>query len=221
MELHRGKVITHGPELPVVQMPRSLPFRLKVHLQDLGEERWTLPDNTTTTRQILFRTIPVSDLANAVDYAEVAITETAVPATPQLDQRFYLAEKSLQDTVLEGTARVVLKVGAKGDGTNATYIDRIAVDVEKVDAANTYTTLASSDITLTTELSNAATAWTTWDWQVFFNLGRTGIERDENLCLRVRIWAYMATGGTAQAIRLYYQRGTEDSYLEIPLDEIV
>lgn len=212
----------------IATAPRSIPRYLRLAAQNIGEETWTLPDGSTTTSYILAREPVPASLANASDYIEQAVTDTS--SALQIDQRFVWAENqllgyyssisdALDSLVVEGTAPIVLKVGALGDGTHATYIDQIQVSLEVLDSSGTYTQKALSDITLSTPLSNDTTSWVTWDWYCLLNLSRTEILATENIVLRVRLYGYMDTGGTSQAVRLYFTRGSTDSFVDIPLDE--
>ena len=210
--------LTQRPFQKVATAPRAVPRYMRLYAQHIGDDNWTLPDGTTTTDMVLVREPVPASLANANDYIEAAVTATT--STLYIDQRFVLAEQPMQDLVIEGLARVVMRVGAKGDGTYATYIDRIIIDIERVTSAGTYTSIASKDITLSTALSNSSTTWATWDWQVLLSLGRTTQGYDTNLVLRIRVYAYMASGGTAQAVRLYHTRGSQDTFVDLPLDEV-
>jgi len=210
--------ITQRPAEVIAQAPRTTPRNIRLYAQHIGDDSWTLPDGTTTTDMVLLRAPIPTALLNANDYTEQAVTQTS--STLQIDQRFVLAENFMQELTIDGLARVICRVGAKGDGTYATTLDRIILDIEKVDSAGTYTSLASKDITLSTALSTTGTAWVTGDWQVLLSISRQVIETTENLVLRARIYAYMATGGTAQAVRLYYTRGSGDTLVDIPVDEL-
>jgi len=209
---------TKRPVQTYIPAPRALPRHVRLYAQHIGDDSWTLPDGSTTTDMVLTRDPVPASLANANDYVEAAVTETT--STLKIDQRFVLADNFMQDLVIEGLAKAVVRVGAKGDGTYNTYIDRIIVNIEKVDENGNYISLVSKDITLSSALSNSATDWETWDWQVLLSLSRQTIEPDEQLVLRVRVYAHMAEGGTDQTVRLYHTRGSQDTYVDIPLDEI-
>jgi len=197
--------------------PRSLARYVTVYAQHIKDDPWVLPDGSTTNLVLVRSPVPAS-LANSDDYEEASVTNTS--STLVIDARFFLAENPFQDWVVGGLARVVCRVGARGDGTYATYIDRIITDIETVDSAGTYTTLASKDRSLSTALSNSSTSWETWDWLALMSLDRQTISMDDQIVLRIRIYAYMASGGTDQAVRLYHTRGSQDTYVDIPLDEI-
>jgi len=210
--------ITERPLEVVGTAPRMTPRTLRLYAQHIGDDSWTLPDGTTTTDMVLVRAPVPTALLNANDNTEQSVTQTT--STLQIDQRFVLAEEFMQELVIEGLARAVVRVGVKGDGTYNTYIDRIIVDIEKVDSAGAYTSLASKDITLSSAQSTSGTDWVTGDWQVLLSLSRQNIDTDEQLVLRVRIYGYMDLGGTAQAVRLYHTRGSGDTLVDIPLDEV-
>lgn len=219
------------PQDVIALAPRSVSRRLRLYAQHIGEDTWYLPDYTTTTKHVLTREPVPASLANADDYIEAAVTATS--STLAIDQRFYLADlpptqiepegiaqAQYESFVFEGTVRVVARVGAKGDGTYATYIDRIVISLEKVDDQNNYTSIFTKDITLSTPLSNSSTSWQTWDWQILRNIDRQLLRADEQLVLRIQIYAYMDSGGTDQAVRLYFTRGSQDTFVDLPMDEI-
>jgi len=222
---------TGRPQDVIAIAPRSVSRRLRLYAQHIGEDDWYLPDNTTTTKHVLTREPVPASLANADDYIEAAVTATS--STLAIDQRFYLADLipsqliaggvaqvQYESFVFEGTVRVVARVGAKGDGTYNTYIDRIVISLEKVDDQNNYTSIFTKDITLSTPLSNSSTSWQTWDWQILRNVDRTLLEPDKQLVLRIQIYAYMDSGGTDQAVRLYITRGSQDTFVDLLMDEI-
>jgi predicted transport protein len=208
-------IFSKNRELGIVyKRPFSLSRKLFLYLQHLGNDTYRF---NTDTYQYVMLTRPVpSDLANAVDYLEQTVTQTS--ETLQIDQRFILAEDHQDDLTVKELAKAVVKVGVKGDGTYKTFISKVAFIAEKVDTAGVYTTLGSKTVTLSPAISNSSTAWVTYSVLGLIKLSET-LTVNERLILRVQVYGYMESGGTSQAVRLYFTRGLDESYFEVPVWE--
>lgn len=208
-------------------MSSPIPRRLFLYAQHLGNESYAFneyaPPGTGYGYVLLPRSVP-SDLVNANDFETQAVTQLV--ETLQIDRRFVLAQDIGRLFFMKGTAMVVCTVGAKGDAAAATNISRVTFDLERVDDQNIYDTILTRTITLTPVHSVVPVTYELVSVEALMRLDdslRAQIEDDkdfargERLSLRIRVYAYMAAGGTAQAVRLYYTRGSSDTFLELPM----
>jgi hypothetical protein len=214
-DIYNQLSFSKGRELGIVfKRPISLSRKLFLYLQHLGSETYRF-DTSTYAYVMLTRAVP-SDEVNGVDYIEASVTETS--ETLKIDQRFVMAEDIQDDLVIRGLATAVATVGVKGDGTYATYISKLVFTIEKVDTAGNYTTLSTKTVTLSPPFSTTGTSWVYGSVEALLKITEV-LTTNERLALRVQVYGYMAAGGTAQAARLVFTRGSSDSYLEVPVWE--
>jgi len=204
-------------EYTMKTQPRAVPKGFFLYCQELGDDSHTLPDGSTTTTYALLRRPLPTDAEASSDYEEKAVTDTSEAV--QIDRRFVLPDPLVDTLLLIGAAYAHITATVKGDGTYATYITKVTFDLETVDSNNTYTSFASKTITFSTAISTTSTSHQYHYIPALLEISQTEVPVTEEVVLRIRIYGYMDTGGTSQAIRLYYTRGSADSYVELPVLE--
>ena len=189
----------------------SIPQCTSYYAQHLGSDSSTLPDGTTTTKYALLRKLLPSDNYESDNYK----TAQATSSTPSvlIDQRFYWTENLIGSLYLSGDFYAACKVGAIGDGSKKTYISAIRFDVESLNSAGIYTTIATNTVTFSTPYSVSANTYSIIDVHALLSGTAQEFSVSCVMCLRIRITGYLETGGTSQYIRLYYTKAQEDTYL--------
>lgn len=207
-------------------MSSPIPKRLFLYAQHLGNENYQFATYFTPTSYyyvLLPRAVP-TDLVNADDYEQQTVTELV--ETLKIDRRFVMAYDPGQQFFMKGTAIAVCNVGAKGDGAVNTNISKIIFNIERVDDNNTYISIVEREIEINPPHSVSAAPWDLVSIEGLLRIDHSlralfqsssVSERAERIVLRVRVYAYMDPGGTAQAVRLYYTRGSDDTFLELPM----
>lgn len=157
-----------------------------------------------------------------LDYEEkIGISDTVEAL--QLDKYFVMVPAgvpvgAIDKLYTEGVARAVIGLAVKGNGTIATTLTKVAVDVGVIDEAGVFTSRQSGDTT--PNYSTNSVTYQLLSAQALLNItGASVINKNERLCLRVRVFGHVASGN-AGAIRILCARGSADSYMEIPLKQL-
>jgi hypothetical protein len=194
-----------------------------LYAQHLGDDSYTLPDGLTTTDYVLLRRPLPEDAEGSLDYETVDLTASfggSGNTTLLLDRRFYLAE-DWPDFVVQGVCLTKATIAAKGDGSNATRITQVKFDLETVNNLGTYTTLDSASLSFSTPFSVSSTSYNDTEVEALLEVSTTNLSTTkEDLVFRVQIYGNMATGGSANSIRLYFTRGQADTWVEVPMAKL-
>jgi len=158
------------------------------------------------------------DLDSALDEEEkTGILDTT--ETLQIDKTYILIPdiypqyKVERKLIVRGMARMVIKLGVAGDGTYATTLSKVAVDIGYVNRAGTFTSKVAEDST--PNQSQTSAAYKTFSGQALFcDIADFGISRDLLPAVRLRVYAYVASGSTGGKVKIICPRGEADSYLE-------
>ncbi len=189
----------------------SIPKCVVCYAQHIGSDTVTLPDGSTGTSFVLIRNLLPSDNYESDDYKTAQVTSTTPGVS--IDQRFYWTPNLIGSLYMAGDFYATCKLGAIGDVSKNTYISTVQFDIESVDAANVYTTIATKTVTFSTPFSVSANTYST----IGVHAMLSGIAQEFSvywaMSLRIRVTAYMETGGTSQYVRLYYTRAQEDTYI--------
>ena len=187
------------------------PEQIILYTQHIGADSYTLPDGSSTTKYILTRNLFPSSNYESDDSLAQSFTDTSEALV--IDQRFYWWEEVIGDMYLTGDFFGKAKFGIAGDGTNTAYLTKVAFDVESLDSAGSYTTIASKTITFTTAPSTASTSPLEVDIAGLVKGSWTRFRMYKDLSFRVRGWGYVA-GGTG-TMYLYFTRGSDATYLVV------
>jgi len=177
---------------------------------------------TVTYTYLMMPQLSPSDLDNdpALDIEEkTGIVDTA--ETLQIDKvwlwlpEFYQGYKIENNYLTKGIGRFTIALSVAGDGTYATTLSKVTVDIGYVDEAGAFTSKGSADAT--PNVSQTPTTYLDFSGQCFIDITETSITRYAMFAVRTRVYAYVASGSTGGKIKIRCTRGSTDTYLEFPI----
>lgn len=195
-----------------------------LYAQHIGNDLHTLPNNASTTSYTLSRRPVPASTYEANDYETVNLTASfggSGNTTLLIDRRFYMVEQFPNVYYLAGIAHCSARVGAKGDGTYATNITNVKLSLETVNANGTYVALTDTkNISFSTPFSVSSTSWSTIDVYAMLGINPTTMPTDVDLVYHLKVYGNAATSTpSGNSVRLYYTRGSSDTYVELSMEE--
>ena len=113
--------------------------------------------------------------------------------------------------LIKGWARLFIKLGVAGDGTNTCYLTKVAFSIGYVDWAGTfYTTITSYAVP---NISESATTYKEFSTQCYTSsIPDTALTRYNNFACRIKVYGYVSAG-TGGKIEIIHRRGETDTYI--------
>lgn len=212
-------------ELLTSRLRASFPHRLLLYLQSFGSEDYSFDQSYALG---LFRSPQPTNLdthstdQSDLDYKESAnITATSETEVLQ-DIEFILSEARLRETVLEGACDIALQLKIRADGTYTTYLSKVRVSLFSRDEdGNDTAILSNKTYTFDTPVSHSANSWDDLvAIKLHENISRTVLPDNHRLVLRVEVFGYVSdASATNNKVRLYFSRGSAESYVLLPVIE--
>ena len=206
---------------PISIFPQQL-----YYLQSFGSEDYTFDKAYTHG---LFRQPQPTNLdqhateQSSLDYHESANLTNTASAEVISDKEYILKEARKADTVIEGPCEIGLQLRIRGDGTYETSLDKVRVNLYKRDLSGNDTAIISN---LEYDFDTAPThSADSWDEKIGIklhsNITKTTLKSADKLVLKVEVFAFVDNASaTDNKVRLYFSRGSGESYLYLPKDEV-
>jgi len=154
-------------------------------------------------------TLDEEEKTGILDTTETVQIDKIYALIPDVYPQFQVDRK----LILRGMARMVIKLGVAGDGTYATTLSKVSVDIGLVNKAGTFSSKAAEDST--PNQSQTSTTYKTFSAQALFcDIADFGVSRDQLIAVRLRVYAYVASGSTGGKVKIICTRNEADSYLE-------
>lgn len=159
-----------------------------------------------------------------LDYKESSNITDIETAEVITDFEFIDIEDRKGDTIVFGPFMVGLQLRIRGDGTYTTFMDSVRVTLFSRTSAGSDTTIFTSTFTWDTAPSHSADSW---DDKVGAALRgnipkKYTIDKNSRLVLRVEVFAHASSASaTDNLVRLYFSRGSSESYIYLPMDEVL
>ena len=148
---------------------------------------------------------------------------TATSSTEVIsDFEFILKEARKADTVIEGPCAIGLQLRIRSDGALATTtLDKVRVNLYKRDSSGNDTVIIENrEYEWDTAQTHAANSWDDKiGAKIHENITKTTLKKDDKLVLKIDVFAHVSAAGTNMAARLYFSRGSSESYVYLPIDE--
>jgi len=138
------------------------------------------------------------------------------------DFEFVCKDTIKKNLIIQGPAEIALQLRIRGDGTYTTYLDKVRINLFKRTAAGADTALiANAEYDFDTAVSHSADSW---DDKVGIKLhpliAATTLLTTDKLVLRVEVFGHVSNASaTDNKIRLYFSRGSSESYIYLPVYE--
>lgn len=158
------------------------------------------------------------------DYQSYDILATDLAKALIMTKEFALAYNAKTDPItIQGNARCVTTVKCKGDGTRTVYIDSVTMYLYRETNGGVRTLLLSEEYPNSGAglLSTAVAAYTDpITASAIGAIAATTIATTDILVLKVEVYGHVS-GAFAinDAIRLYFSRGSAETYIELPVLE--
>jgi uncharacterized membrane protein len=212
----------------VVRTPKSLPQELLLYAQWWGDHTPYSHGGSTYTR-ILSRDPQPANLSTAStgvatdDYEESANITSLTKTEVIIDKDFILIDARKADLILNGTVKAVASVACRGDGTYTTYIDSVRFTLLKRTSAGVETQLAQEEYTFATSPSQSAASYASAvSAQMVKDISETIIETTSTIILRIEVFGHVNNvAASNNKIKLNFTRGSADTYLILPVDEVL
>jgi hypothetical protein len=144
-----------------------------------------------------------------VDTTETLQIDKTFIVIPDIFQQYQVE----QNLLIKGTAQMIIKLGVAGDGTYATTLTKVDVDIGYVSEDGSFTSKAMR--TSTPNISQAATTYKTFSGQALFcDIPDYSLTRYAHPAVRLRVYAYVASGSAGGKVKIICRRGEADSYLQ-------
>jgi hypothetical protein len=157
-----------------------------------------------------------------LDYKEsLNITGTS-EAEVISDFEFVMPEARERETIIQGPCEIGLQLRIRGDGTYTTYLTKARVNLFKRTSAGVDTAIiTNAEFDLDTEVSHSADSWDDMiGIKLHSAIAETVLLAADRLVLRVEVFGYVSNASaTDNKIRLYFSRGSAESYMYLPIDE--
>ena len=212
-------------ELSAARLRQSLPNRILLYLQSFASEDYSFDKSYSYG---LFRSPQPSNLdkheteQSGLDYVESSnITNTSEDEILG-DIEFILSEARLRELVLEGTAEIAAQLRICADGTYTTYLTKVRANLFRRDSDGNDTAILSNKIyDFDTNVSHSADGWDDKvAIKIHADISRAVVPQDERLVLRLEVFGYVSNASASNnKCRLYFSRGSTDSYLILPVIE--
>jgi len=212
-------------ELLIARLRASFPHRVLLYLQSFASEDYSFDQSYALG---LFRSPQPTNLdTHSTDQADLDYKESAnITATSETevlqDIEFILSEPRLHDSIIEGLCDIGLQLRIRADGTYTTYLSKVRVSLYSRDqSGNDTAILSNKTYTLDTPVSHSADSWDDMVAIKFHeNIARTVVPDDNRLVLRVEVFGYVSdASATNNKVRLYFSRGSAESYILLPIIE--
>jgi hypothetical protein len=166
-----------------------------------------------------------SSSADVLDYDYKNYDQAAsVPGTAKallLTKEFALNYVRTQPVIVQGSARAVTTTKCKADGTHTFYVDSIKLYLYKDNQAGTRTLLFSEEYPNSGAglLSTSGSSYTDpVTASAIGTITKTQIQITDILVLKIEVYGHVGAnfGSTNDALRLYFSRGSAETFLELP-----
>lgn len=153
------------------------------------------------------------DIVGATDTAKILV----------LTKEFALGYNAkTKSTTIEGNCRCVTTVKCKGDGTRTVYIDSVKFYLYRETVGGARTLLGSEEYpgAGTGLVSTSVAAYTdpVTASAMFAIAAGTTLSTTDILVLKIEVYGHVsANNNVSDAIRLYFSRGTADTFVELPI----
>jgi len=222
-----------GADFPLTKtsrVPLAVPERWALVGNWVGSEPYT---HGSTSYNYVLKSSPIpanldtsgADQADK-DYKESAnITSTDTDGVEVIsDFEFVLMEERLTDLKLQGMAHAACALKIRGDGTYTTYCKKVVFTILKRDSGGNDTSLATHTYTFDTTPSRSADSY----GDVFSAYMHKAISTEQTISttdtivLRIEVFGYVSNASaTDNKIRLYFSRGSWDTYVILPISSEV
>ncbi len=208
--------------------PVSLPETLYLYGQSLVDHPSISFAGYTFTR-ILTRYPHPSNLStsllnqNTIDYSESA-NITAVAKTEVISDRTFLFSESRKFyLIVRGTAIVNVSYAIRGDGTVTTYLDSSIITILVRLPTGTLVTIGQEEYIFSSSPSMTANAYSEpVSAQLLVNLSSYLVPPSARIVMIIETFGHASgAGGTNNRIKLMFGRGTNQTYLILPITEFV
>lgn len=215
---------THTDEADKYKVPLFL--QQLYYLQSFGSDSYTFDKAYTHG---MFRDPQPTNLdAHAteqtlLDYKVSSNITNTTSAEVITDFEFILEEPNKADMVIEGPCTIGMQLRIRGDGTYETSLDKVRLTLFKRDTSgnDVATSLENKDYEFGTAITHSADSW---DDMVAIKLRdsitKTTLKKADRLVLRVEVFAHVDNvSATDNLVRIYFSRGSAESYVYIPISE--
>lgn len=212
-------------QLRVARLRKSFFKQVLFYLQSFGSENYTHDQAYTHG---MFRSPQPTNLdlhateQTLLDYKEsLNITGTS-EAEVISDFEFVMPEARERETIIQGPCEIGLQLRIRGDGTYTTYLTKVRINLFKRTSAGVDTAIITdAEFDLDTEVSHSADSWDDMiGIKLHSAITETVLLAADRLVLRVDVFGYVSNASaTDNKIRLYFSRGSAESYMYLPIDE--
>jgi len=210
------------PDKPVSLLPSVM-----LYAQTLGSETYSHDTSYSlclvrNPQSISFETLSLNQ--SAYDYAESSSITSLKETEVITDTEFIMIDKRKARTVINGTIEMTSSVRLLGDDTYTTYIDKINMHLLKRDSSGNDTQIVFGSYEWSTAPSTSAAVWSD------LITATVRVDTSENVSLlstdrlvyRIEVFGHVDSASASDnKIRLYYTRGTDQTFVFVPVDEVV
>ena len=157
-----------------------------------------------------------------LDYKESSNITATSESEEITNYEFIQIEKRKADTTINGTAEIGLQLRIRGDGTYITTLDKVRVNLYKRTTGGVDTALITDkEYDFDTGPTHSADSWDDKiGIKIHEDITKTTLDKDDRLVLRIEVFAHVNNASaTDNKVRLYFSRGSGESYLYLPVDE--